>query len=702
MFIAYAMGAVLAWKFFGSEAGPAFFYPPAGVTVAAMMLTRRSQWPPIVAAILLGEALVDLYFGNAPAVAAGYSLANAAEPLVGASLTMRWCRGAPDLRDRRDLAAFGAGACLLGPGMGGLIGGSTAHLYDGSGWLTDVLNWWVGDGLGVLVVGTPILLWARQSAIVRSRPVETAAVLGLTAAVSALAFWANTPPSILILPLLAWAALRLDMLGAALAGGVVAFVATIMTSRGSGAFRAWDIGQGNQLMVTQLFVGVVMTVALVVAQEAAARISAVAEREAERSERVRLEGLSRLAQQLSAALEPADIERVLHDHVVTDAGARGVSLGLLSRDGRRLERAAMVGYPQEAIDHFGPGVALEEPWVATDTVRSARPVLIRNVEEYESRFGANVRWLGVDDVQSMAGWPLAAGGKPFGALVLTWQEPQSFDASQLAYVSAVATMVSQALVRARVYADEHARAAVLQSALVPDSPGDTAGLDVCAVYEPADVAEGLGGDWYDVMSLPGGRTYFAVGDVIGHGLPAVEDMAQLRTAGRTLAYQGLPPGRLLAELNGFTRHASRGKFATMSVAVFDPEAATLTYCSAGHPPPLLRRGSTGEVIRLGDSEGPVMGPIEAARYLAVSVEVFAGDVLVMYTDGLVERRGVDIDTGISDAQRLIGDWRADTALAEDCASLQESLAPRPRRDDVCLIAVRFTLPGCPTARPSSR
>ena len=155
--------------------------------------------------------------------------------------------------------------------------------------------------------------------------------------------------------------------------------------------------------------------------------------------------------------------------------------------------------------------------------------------------------------------------------------------------SAVATMVTQALVRARVYADEHARAAVLQAAVLPSNPEPIPGIDFGVNYEPADVAQGLGGDWYDVLELRRKLVYLAVGDVVGHGLPAVEDMAQLRSAGRALALQGLPPAQLLAELNTFTRRASHGQFATMSIAVYNPVSGSLDYASAGHPPALLRR-----------------------------------------------------------------------------------------------------------------
>ena len=121
VFLGYFLGAVLAWKSFGSAVGPAFFYPPAGITVAAMMLTNRSRWPAVIVAITAAEIVVDTYFGNARTVAVGFALANVVEPLVGASLTLAWCRGVPDLRTRRDLFAFIGGACAIAPVFGGLV-----------------------------------------------------------------------------------------------------------------------------------------------------------------------------------------------------------------------------------------------------------------------------------------------------------------------------------------------------------------------------------------------------------------------------------------------------------------------------------------------------------------------------------------------------------------------------------------------------
>lgn len=689
VFLAYAAGAVLSWQSFGATVGPAFF-PSAGITVAAMLLARRSRWPAIVAAIVLAEFLVDLFYGQTPDRAAWYATANAVEPLIGASLTLAWCRGAPDLRVRAGLVRFVGGAVLAGPLIGGLLGGTVTALNSAVWWPAAVMHWFAGDAIGVLVVASPILLWPRQSYVLRDRPIEAAGILTAAALLAWAAFWIDLPPSLLILPVLAWAALRLDMLGAALAGSLVAFVANLLTVWGRGLYAGLDLAEPSRLALAQVFIAVNLLAAMLIAQEAAGRVNAVREREIERRERLRLETLAGLAQRLSAALTPKDIGRALADQVLNEAGARALSLGLVDPAGRRLEWVTMSGYPQVVLDEFGAGIDLADRTVTTDVVRTGQPVLIRTAAEYGARYPDKERWSRISRAETTVGWPLNSGGAAIGALLLVWSEPQPLDNAQRAYVSAVATMVGQALVRARIYSDQHARAAVLQAAVLPTGPVETGGLDISVAYEPADVAQGLGGDWYDVMALPEGRTYFAVGDVVGHGLQAVEDMAQLRSAGRALAHQGLSPARLLSELNGFTRHASIGRFATMAVAILDPGQGALAYCTAGHPPPFLRRAAGGQSIRLSGARGPVLGPVPGAEYDEGTVRVSAGDILVLYTDGLVERPGMDLETGLGRAGRMIAGWDRRSGLDECCQALKEALAPRPRGDDVCIIAVRFT------------
>ena len=689
VFLAYGAGAVLSWEAFGATVGPAFF-PPAGITVAALILSRRSLWPVIVVAILAAEFLADLSYGDGAGEIVGYAAGNAIEPLVGAALTLAWCRGVPDLRRRRDLMLFLAAACLAGPFAGGLVGGANISIRYGVWLPAAVAHWFAGDAIGVLVVAVPILLWSKQSRVLRARPPETVLILLVSLVVAITAYWNDIPPSMLVLPVLAWAALRLDMLGAAMAGTIVAFVANLMTVWGRGLFSGMALSEPTRLALTQVSISVNVLVALLIAQESAARVKATREREVERRERLRLETLSRLGHRLAASITPHDIGQAVVDQVINDAGAKALSLGLVSADGATLEWITMAGYPQAVIDRFGPGVPLAERSLASDAARTGNTQLIRTRDEYESLYPDMTQWVRISGTEAMAALPFSSGGEPIGVLVLAWSEPQPLDVAQLAYFQAATTLISQALVRARIYADEHARAAVLQAAVLPTAPADTGGLDMSVTYEPADVVQGLGGDWYDVMRLPKNRTYFAVGDVVGHGLPAVEDMAQLRSAGRAMAHQGLSASQLLAELNGFTRNASIGKFATMAVVVLDEISGSLSYASAGHPPCLLRRAATGEVIRLCGAQGPVRGPLDEVTYTESALPIARGDILVMYTDGLVENRGSGVDEGIARLERIVAAWDADTILSAECAVLQETLAPRPRSDDVCIIAVRFS------------
>ena len=698
VFVAFAAFAVLSWESFGSLEGSSFFYPAAGVTVATMMISRRGSWPAIAVAIIAAEVLVDTVYGSPLWVAAGFAVANVVEPVIGAALVLAWCGGRPDLHDRRHFARFIAGACVIAPVFGALLGGTVTALHYGAPWLGGAVTWWAGDALGVLVMGSPILLWS-QSAEVRRRPWEMAGVLVVTAALSLASIWSAVPPSIFILPVLAWAGFRLNMLGAAIAGAVAAFLANIMNTRGYGLFASTSASQGVQVALTQIYVAVMVVVALLIAQEAAARQNAVRERELERRERMRLETLSRLARQLSAALTPEEIGEALKDQVLNDAGASAISLGLVDADRQRLEWVAASGYPAEMMAEADLGVALSERTLAVDVVLSGEPITLRTGAEYEAAYPHRAHLVPLSGAKALSAWPLDGGGQPIGVLQLVWSQPQPFDEAQLAYISAVSTMASQALVRAKVYSDEHARAAVLHSVAQPVSHVETVGLRYSALYEPADTARGLGGDWYAVMALPDGRTYLAVGDVIGHGLLSVEDMAQLRSAGNAYAHLGLSAAELLTELNRFAAHQIVGEFASTLVAIFDPRTNTLTYSSAGHLPALLRRSGTGEVVRLSDASGSLLGPFEDATYTQGTVVVDPGDVLMMYTDGLVEHYDADVNAGIAHLARVIGAWPPEALL--DCEALARDVAPDSHDDDLCLLIVGFGTASHPDSSSSS-
>ena len=424
-------------------------------------------------------------------------------------------------------------------------------------------------------------------------------------------------------------------------------------------------------------------------------------REAERREHARVEALAELTRLLAAALTPEAIGEVVADRVrAAVGGADGLWLGVISQDGRRLAWITTAGYAGEVLEQY-PDLPMDVPAAATDAARTGRPVIISTPAEYEQRYAG-------PDTPAVAGggsswltWPLWVGTAPVGAIGLMWKHPQQFEPGQLAFAAAVADLVAQALVRARVYADEHALAAVLQRAVTPTTAAVIPGLEIGASYRQAGSTQQIGGDWYDAMALPGERAYLAVGDVVGHGLTAAEDMTQLRNAGRTLAIADHQPASILDELARVTDWATSGKFATVAAAIIEPDLSLVTYATAGHPPILIRRAKTGTVEIPPPAEGPALclpSDQDSPQYTQGQTSFDAGDIMLMYTDGLIERRGEDLDDGIARVAERLQAWQPGVPLGSLCDELIASLGAEPQVDDMCVLAVS-PAPGSPGQHP---
>jgi serine phosphatase RsbU (regulator of sigma subunit)/integral membrane sensor domain MASE1 len=413
-------------------------------------------------------------------------------------------------------------------------------------------------------------------------------------------------------------------------------------------------------------------------------------RQAERREHARVETLADLTRLLAAALTPEAIGEAVTDCLCAAAGgADALCLGVISQDGRRLVWITTAGYAGEVREQFSD-LPIDVPASETDAARTGSPVIIRTPAEYEQRYPGPDTSAILADGSSWLTWPLWAGTAPVGAIGLMWRHPQQFESGQLAFVAAVADIVAQALVRARVYADEHAIAAVLQRAIMPAAAAVIPGLEIGASYRQAGTTQQIGGDWYDAMALPGQRAYLAVGDVVGHGLTAAEDMTQLRNAGRTLAIVGYQPASLLEELARVTDWATSGKFATVAAAIIEPDVSVVTYATAGHPPILIRRAKTGTVEIPPPAEGPALclpGGQDFPQYTQGQTGFDVGDIMLMYTDGLIERRGEDLDEGITRVAERLQAWQPGAPLGSLCDELIASLGAEPQLDDMCVLAV---------------
>jgi serine phosphatase RsbU (regulator of sigma subunit) len=234
---------------------------------------------------------------------------------------------------------------------------------------------------------------------------------------------------------------------------------------------------------------------------------------------------------------------------------------------------------------------------------------------------------------------------------------------------------------------EHRVVAALQQVILPVPAGVVRrpGLRAAVRYQPAEEVARVGGDWFDLVHLPGDRTLLAVGDVAGHGMPAASTMARLRHALSALAVTTDDPAQILGHLNQMVCDDPSGPTATAAVARFDPETSSVTWAQAGHPPPVLL--TSASAAPLDRPEGMLLGAQRGSAYDTAETRLAPGDTMLIYTDGLIERRTFD------------SDWLGPVLRAVDGAArlplhaLLARLQPASPDDDTCVLALRAVADG---------
>ena len=421
----------------------------------------------------------------------------------------------------------------------------------------------------------------------------------------------------------------------------------------------------------------------VVAQLAADALGRAQVLEAERAARQRTERLQRMMSALVASASLAEVTASVFEHGLLPFGASAARLVLVDQQQpERLVTVNAVGLPEPLLARWR-AYPLSDFSPSRKALETSAIVYVPTAADLAAEYPSARLGQSMSGQQAWVAVPLRSSGRTLGVLTLVFARAYPLDdgPDQIA-LTALGSTIADALSRAARHDSDRELVISVQRSLLGGTLPDSPGVRLGAYYRPAETRYGIGGDWYDAVLLPGGQMMLIVGDVAGHGLEAAITMGQMRSAARALAPDH-GPAALLGALDRFLCSTVEEPLATAAVIVIDPAERTLRYCLAGHPPPLLR-GPDGSVRPLGEEPGALLG-LETQDRPEEVVTFAPGSCVVLFTDGLVERRDETFDAGIA---RLAIALKA--ALPANPASLcdalvEQSVPHNDREDDIAIL-----------------
>jgi serine phosphatase RsbU (regulator of sigma subunit)/anti-sigma regulatory factor (Ser/Thr protein kinase) len=369
--------------------------------------------------------------------------------------------------------------------------------------------------------------------------------------------------------------------------------------------------------------------------------------------------LQRVTAALARARTPEDVAAVVVSEGVNALGAFGGGLLVPAADREHVSVPGVVGYAADVVDALREE-RLDAPLPAATVLRTGEPVWLESKEERDSKFPA-LHGFEAETV-SMCAVPLTVGGETIGALRFSFNVRRLFDEDERSFVLALAAQTAQTLKRSEMYAAEREASISLQRALLPQMTPEIPGWDISTYYRPAGDQE-AGGDFYDVLPLPDGRFIAVIGDVMGRGVDAAAAMAQTRTMIRAYAVDDPDPAAVFSKVDAYFETMDFSQLVTVLYLLIDEVTGCIQAGNAGHLPPLLvdDTGVAAVDLEIGTPFG-----VGRFRRSTSALAVPSGTSLIALTDGLVERRGEDIDVGIK--------------------RVTEQIAARATRDATALVA----------------
>ncbi|WP_432136748.1 MULTISPECIES: SpoIIE family protein phosphatase [unclassified Streptomyces] len=392
---------------------------------------------------------------------------------------------------------------------------------------------------------------------------------------------------------------------------------------------------------------------------------------------------------LAHARTVQDVIDVLKDtHGLTHLGATSLVMGLVEADRIRLIAEGPEG-------SFVPGTlvtGIDEPYPMSEVVRTLTPRFIESPEEFA--VGYPILWPHITGLKITAAayLPLIVQARPIGAMGLLYSDRTRFRPEERDILVALGSSIAQSMQRAMFYEQEKDIAQGLQQAMLPRTIPSVPGADVAVRYRAATIGGSLGrdigGDWYDLIPLPGSRVGAVIGDVQGHDTHAAAVMGQLRIVLRAYAAEGHPPATVMARASVFLHELDTDRFATCLYAEADLSTGVVQVVRAGHIDPLVR-GTDRTCRRIEVPGGLPLGlsaEFGSLQYPVGTVELDPGATLLLCTDGLVEQPGADLDDGMCGLAEMIAAGPDDVRALAD--RLIDAAEERGGDDDVALLLLR--------------
>lgn len=390
----------------------------------------------------------------------------------------------------------------------------------------------------------------------------------------------------------------------------------------------------------------------------------------------RLRRIEQITDSTLAHLDTEDLLTELLDRVRALLEADTAAVLLLDAAGDNLVATAARGIEEEVRQ--GVRIPVGKGF-AGRIAAERRPVVIDEVDH------SNVLnpILREKDIRSLLGVPLVAEGDVLGVLHVGTLRPRLFTSDDAELLQTAADRIAL-VTRTHLSGLDRAAAAVLQRSLMPGALPRVTGIDFAARYVPGE-AGGLGGDWYDVFSLPSGRLGIVIGDVVGRGLQAAVVMGRLRSALRAFALEEDDPAEVIERLDGNVQHFEENVMATVLYAIVEPSLETISLSTAGHLPPVVARsGGTANLVNV-PVDLPVGVSVGPPRR-TTTIEMPPQSLLFLYTDGLVERRGRPLDVGLDALCEVVD---ADSESDALCARvLHRMIGADVVHDDVAMLVMR--------------